>query len=297
MLLSRTQEKLNRVEKQLGKVFLFCDCSPCQIITIVIAPKMVYLLCVAKMGVKVDSYAVDFGKTTAADWDRIKDMVVAKKIGVLVNNVGMCHASVTKFMDESPDVCRQMVDINVTTMMNLTRFVLPQMRARKNGLVLNIGSWTSLMGMPFLSVYAGTKAFVKTFSQSLGIELEHEGVRVEHIVSFWVRSKMSGYKTSSLSVPSPRLYAQHVLSHIGLRCGTTEPFSSIPYMQHSFMGFVVSVMWDLKIAPPTLYSKYLQALLFVCLCHSWMLLIFMLLCLGVANNLYKLALKKRRPKQ
>ncbi|KAJ2472977.1 hypothetical protein GGI02_001198 [Coemansia sp. RSA 2322] len=219
------------------------------------------------MGVEVDYYAVDFSKANGADWDYIKKMLMTKSIGVLVNNVGVCHPSIISFMEEDPAICKDMVSVNITTMMNMTRLVVPQMRQRKNGLILNIGSWTAMKGMPFLPVYAGTKGFVKTFSQSLAYELEPEGITVEHIFSFWVRSKMSGYKTSSVSIPSPRVYASHVLTHIGLKCGTLEPFSSVPYPPHSYLGFVSSAMWDSRITPPILYS--------------------------IANNLYKLSVKRR----
>ncbi|KAJ2507638.1 hypothetical protein IWW47_001012 [Coemansia sp. RSA 2052] len=222
----------------------------------------------ALKGVMVDSFAVDFSKATSEDWVHISKMVKSRDVGVLVNNVGVCHPAIISFMEESPDMCKQMVNVNITTMMNMTRLIVPQMRQRKNGLVLNIGSWTAMKGMPFLPVYAGTKGFVKTFSQSLAFELEPEGITVEHIFSFWVRSKMSGYKTSSVSIPSPRVYAKHVLTHIGLKCGTLESYSSVPYPPHSYLGFVSSAMWDSRITPPILYS--------------------------IANNLYKLSVKRRQ---
>ncbi|KAJ2067924.1 hypothetical protein GGH13_005114 [Coemansia sp. S155-1] len=218
--------------------------------------------------VMVESYAVDFSKATKEDWAHISTMVMSKEVGVLVNNVGVCHPAIISFMEESPEICKQMVNVNITTTMNMTRLVVPQMRERKNGLILNIGSWTAMKGMPFLPVYAGTKGFVKTFSQSLAFELEPEGITVEHIFSFWVRSKMSGYKTSSVSIPSPRVYARHVLTHIGLKCGTLESYSSVPYPPHSYLGFVSSAMWDSRITPPILYS--------------------------IANNLYKLSVKRRQ---
>ncbi|KAJ1834070.1 hypothetical protein LPJ70_006364, partial [Coemansia sp. RSA 2708] len=169
-----------------------------------------------KLGVKVDSYAVDFSRATEQDWKHIQEMVTSKNVGILINNVGVCHPSVIAFMEETQELCDQMVKVNISTMLNITRFVVPQMRQRKNGLILNIGSWTSMKGMPFLPVYAATKGFVKTFSQSLAYELESEGVVVDHIFSFWVSSKMSGYKSASVTIPSPSVYASHVLSHIGL---------------------------------------------------------------------------------
>ncbi|KAJ2278867.1 hypothetical protein J3F81_000247 [Coemansia sp. RSA 371] len=222
------------------------------------------------MGVKVDSYAVDFSCATSTDWTHIREIITSKNIGILVNNVGICHPSVTSFMEETPALCSQMVEVNIHTTVNMTRLVVPQMRQQKNGLILNIGSWTSMKGMPFLSVYAGTKGFVKTFSQSLAYELEPEGITVDHIFSFWVSSKMSGYKSASISIPSPSIYASHVLSHIGLRCGSMDAYSSVPYAPHSFLGFVSTMMWDPRITSPTLYS--------------------------IANNLYQLSLKRRNRK-
>ncbi|KAJ2449763.1 hypothetical protein EV183_004709 [Coemansia sp. RSA 2336] len=239
VLLSRTQEKLDDVEQQL-----------------------------VLMGVKTDSYAVDFSQASSSDWDHIKEMVTSKNIGILINNVGVCHPSVITFMEESKKLCDQMVEVNILTMLNMTRYVVPQMRQRKNGLILNIGSWTSMKGMPFLPVYAGTKGFVKTFSQSLAYELEPEGITVDHIFSFWVSSKMSGYKSASISIPSPSVYASHVLSHIGLKCGSLEAYSSVPYAPHSYLGFVASLMWDARITPPVLFS--------------------------ISNNLYRLSLKRRK---
>ncbi|KAJ1834783.1 hypothetical protein LPJ63_001668 [Coemansia sp. RSA 2711] len=242
VLLSRTQDKLDDVEHQL-----------------------------VKLGVKVDSYAVDFSRATEQDWKHIQEMVTSKNVGILINNVGVCHPSVIAFMEETQELCNQMVKVNISTMLNITRFVVPQMRQRKNGLILNIGSWTSMKGMPFLPVYAATKGFVKTFSQSLAYELESEGVVVDHIFSFWVSSKMSGYKSASVTIPSPSVYASHVLSHIGLKCGSMEPYSSVPYAPHSYLGFVATLVWDLRFAPPVLFS--------------------------IGNNLYQLSLKRRKRNQ
>ncbi|KAI8318242.1 NAD(P)-binding protein [Martensiomyces pterosporus] len=239
VLLSRTQNKLDTVRDQL-----------------------------LAMGVEVDAYAVDFSKTTKEQWDHIQNMVMTKKIGILVNNVGVCHPTTATFIEESPSVCKQMIDVNIVTMMNMTRYIVPQMRARKNGCILNIGSWTSMRAMPFLSVYAGTKGFVKTFSQSLAYELKPEGITVEHVFSFWVSSKMSGYKTASISIPSAETYVRAVLTHIGRMCGTLEGFSTVPYPPHSYLAFVACTMWDSRITPPILFS--------------------------IANNLYKLSEKKRQ---
>ncbi|KAJ1956618.1 hypothetical protein GGI12_005262, partial [Dipsacomyces acuminosporus] len=224
VLLSRTQSKLDEVRDEL-----------------------------LGMGVEVDAYSVDFSKTTKEQWDRIETMVKSKRVSILVNNVAVCHLTTTSFMEESPEMCKQMVDVNIVTLMKMTRLVVPQMRERKNGLILNIGSWTSMRSMPYLPVYAGTKGFVKTFSQSLAYELKPLGITVEHVFSFWVKSKMSGYKNSSITIPSADTYATHLLSHIGRMCGTLEAHSSIPYYAHSFLAFCTNNLWDSRLTSPALY--------------------------------------------
>ncbi|KAJ1898403.1 hypothetical protein LPJ66_002765 [Kickxella alabastrina] len=129
-------------------------------------------------------------------------------------------------------------------MMNITRLVVPQMQERQNGLIINLGSFAAMRSLPFLSVYAGTKGFVKTYSQSLAYELEPQGIMVSHIFSFWVTSKMSGYRDPTLSVPSPEQYVECVFDRLGLRCGSSDSHTAIPYYPHSILNFVISCLWD-----------------------------------------------------
>ncbi|KAJ2440026.1 hypothetical protein GGF42_007763, partial [Coemansia sp. RSA 2424] len=205
-------------------------------------------------GVEARSYAVDFTKCTEAQWSDIKDLVQQEEVSVLVNNVGLCHENPIFFDEEDVSVCNNMVEVNVSTMMDITRIVVPQMQKRKNGLIINLGSFSAMRSMPFLSVYAGTKGFVKTYSQSLAYELEPYGITVSHVFSFWVTSKMSGYREPTLSVPSPGQYVQTVFNRLGLRCGASDSHTTFPYYPHSILSFVVSCLWDPVLAVPAHYS-------------------------------------------
>lgn len=97
-------------------------------------------------------------------------------IDVLVNNAG--------FGDLGPlagaewEVQRQMLQVNVMTLVELTRLFLPEMIRRKSGRILNIGSTGSFAPVPYMSVYGATKAFVLSFSEALSAELEGTGVTV-----------------------------------------------------------------------------------------------------------------------
>lgn len=60
------------------------------------------------------------------------------------------------------------------------------MVSRKRGLVLTVGSFAALIPSPLLAVYSGSKAFVSTWSQALGSELEGSGVTVELLNTYFV---------------------------------------------------------------------------------------------------------------
>ena len=68
----------------------------------------------------------------------------------------------------------------------MTKLVLPGMIARKKGLVLTVGSFAGLVPSPLLAVYSASKAFVSTWSQALGSELEGSGVTVQVLNTYFV---------------------------------------------------------------------------------------------------------------
>ena len=68
--------------------------------------------------------------------------------------------------------------INIVAVLRVTRMIVPKMVARRRGLILNIGSWSSHIPAPFLATYGGSKAFIFTFSQALGAQLSVKGVDV-----------------------------------------------------------------------------------------------------------------------
>ncbi|KAJ2857358.1 hypothetical protein J3B02_001057 [Coemansia erecta] len=180
----------------------------------------------------------------------------------IVNNVGLCHKNPIFFDEESESLCNDMVEVNINTMMSITRIVVPQMQKRKNGLIINMGSFAALRSLPFLSVYAGTKGFVKTYTQSLAYELEPDNIMVSHIFSFWVTSKMSGYREPTLSVPSPEQYVRCVFDRLGLRCGAFDSHTTIPYYPHSLLSYIVSCLWD------PMHAKGISATIFTSLGKS-----------------------------
>ncbi len=95
---------------------------------------------------------------------------------ILVNNAGF--GELGKFHDIAEDRQFKMVQLNVVTLMQLTRLLLPEMLKRKSGGILNVGSTAAFQPGPNMAVYYATKAFVLSFSEALHEELLGTGVRV-----------------------------------------------------------------------------------------------------------------------
>ncbi|MBE7478901.1 MAG: SDR family oxidoreductase [Polyangiaceae bacterium] len=94
----------------------------------------------------------------------------------LVNNAGFGDAGALVKAD--PDKLAEMVRLNCEAVVVLARHFLPPMLARRRGGVLNVASTAAFQPMPYMAVYAATKAFVLSFSAALAKEAEGNGVTV-----------------------------------------------------------------------------------------------------------------------
>jgi uncharacterized protein len=98
-------------------------------------------------------------------------------VDLLVNNAGVGHTG--HFHEEPPDRLLGMVDLNVRSVVALTRRFLPAMVERRGGAIVNVVSMSAFQPVPYLATYAATKAFVLSLTESLAIELEGTGVKVQ----------------------------------------------------------------------------------------------------------------------
>lgn len=97
-------------------------------------------------------------------------------LDILVNNAGGVRAGRLETIKE--DEIRQMVEVNLTAPMLLTRAALPMLKKSGDALVVNISSGIALVGMPFYAPYAAVKAGIAHFGEALRRELAGEGVGV-----------------------------------------------------------------------------------------------------------------------
>ena len=97
-------------------------------------------------------------------------------VDTLINNAGFGVTG--RFADRPLDRQREMIDLNVAALVELTHLVLPKMRERRNGGILNVASTAAFQPGPAFAVYFASKAFVLSFSEALHQELKRSGIRV-----------------------------------------------------------------------------------------------------------------------
>ena len=103
-----------------------------------------------------------------------------RQIDVLVNNAGLA-LGLSPAWEADLAQLDTMIATNITGLVHLTRAILPQMVARDDGIILNIGSVAGEYPYPGGHVYGGTKAFVQQFSLNLRADLAGKNVRVTDI--------------------------------------------------------------------------------------------------------------------
>ncbi|MCB1030031.1 MAG: SDR family oxidoreductase [Acidimicrobiales bacterium] len=95
-------------------------------------------------------------------------------VSILANNAGLSTFGSVASAD--PDAEMNMVEVNVTALVDLTTRFLPAMVQRGSGAILNVASTASFQPLPGQAGYAATKAFVLSYTRSLGGELRGTGV-------------------------------------------------------------------------------------------------------------------------
>jgi short-subunit dehydrogenase len=121
--------------------------------------------------------ALDLTETGAAESLRRRLEAQHVAVDLLVNSAGVGHTA--PFAQQPPEAIRAMLDVNVRALVELVHAFLPGMRARRRGRIVNVASTAAFQPVPYLAVYAASKAFVLSFSEALAEELRGSGVRVQ----------------------------------------------------------------------------------------------------------------------
>ena len=102
-------------------------------------------------------------------------------IDILINNAGFGFSGL--FLDSKIENYKEMINLNICSLIDLTHLFLNDMISNKSGGIINISSLASFQPMPYFSVYAATKAFVTSFTIGLYEEYRNHNI----ILPFFLR--------------------------------------------------------------------------------------------------------------
>jgi NAD(P)-dependent dehydrogenase (short-subunit alcohol dehydrogenase family) len=122
------------------------------------------------------------------------------RIDVLVNNAGNFIAGF--FEEINPDDFRAQIETNLFGPLNVTRAVLPVLRAQRSGLVVTISSTAGIVGGEFTSAYAASKFALEGWMESLTPEVAPYGIRTMLVEPGFFRTDLLTPESTSYAQPS-----------------------------------------------------------------------------------------------
>jgi NAD(P)-dependent dehydrogenase (short-subunit alcohol dehydrogenase family) len=134
--------------------------------------------------------AVKLDVTSSADAEAAVAAAVDRfgRIDVLINNAGNFYAGY--FEEISPAQMRQQFETNLFGPMNVTRAVLPFMRAQRAGHVITISSTAGLVGIEFCAAYAASKFAVEGWMESLHYDVEPYNIHTTVVEPGFFRTEL-----------------------------------------------------------------------------------------------------------
>lgn len=145
----------------------------------------------------------------------------AGPLDALVNNAGVGMLNALEG-SEMPKI-RELFETNLFGVMAMTKAVLPQMRLRRSGVIVNVSSTVTVKPLPALSVYSASKAALNAFTESLAIETALFGVHVKLVLPGSAPTTGFGKNAvSRMGMEIPEPYTAFVHDYLTKLRSTTE---------------------------------------------------------------------------
>lgn len=188
-----------------------------------------------KYGVSARTISMDLADANAPQ--RLFDALSGDDVQIdfLVNNAGFGFGG--DFVDTDIDRELDMIQVNCSALIHLTKLFLPPMLKRKEGKILNVASTASFQAGPGHSIYYASKAFVLSFSEAIAEELRKTGITVTALCPGPTESNFSeraGTNKSRLFTQAKVASAEEVarFGYVAMMKGTRV---AIPGMQNKLM--------------------------------------------------------------
>lgn len=162
----------------------------------------------SELGDKIIAISKDLSKTE--DILSIGKMLEEEKlvIAFLINNAGL--ARMGNYNDFTVEEIEKTIKINCSAFTILSTICIPYMK--KGSRILNMSSASSFQPLPYINLYAATKAFERSYSRALNVELKNIGISVTAVCPSWVDTdllikEVNGKKVKFPGIVSPEKVA------------------------------------------------------------------------------------------
>ncbi|GAA2483183.1 SDR family NAD(P)-dependent oxidoreductase [Streptomyces thermolineatus] len=134
---------------------------------------------VEALGVEVRTLALDLLSPGASE--AIAEATADLDVGLLIFNAG-ANTHGGEFVESDPADVQKVIDLNITSQLQLSRHFGARLKARGRGGLMLVGSLAGYLGHENMSIYAAAKAFSRVFAEGLWLELKPHGVHVLELV-------------------------------------------------------------------------------------------------------------------
>ncbi|KAF2684793.1 NAD(P)-binding protein [Lentithecium fluviatile CBS 122367] len=168
----------------------------------------------------------------------IKDLPIT----ILINNVGsvaMAHPALRPFANFDANGIDATIALNARFMTQLTRLTLPilQANASPRSLILNLSS-AGRVGVPYLSVYCATKAYISAFSASLARECRYFNTPIDCLTIVPAEVHTDGNKYAAASSPTAKQFAADVVGRVD-EAVRRKMVECVPYWKHALQDMAL----------------------------------------------------------
>lgn len=152
-------------------------------------------------GEKVIPISIDLSKMQGIE--QISDMLRDRKphVAYLINNAGL--AKMGKYNDFSIEEIDKIINVNCKAPVMLAQICIPYMG--KGSKILNISSASAFQPNPYINLYAASKAFERSYSRALNVELEETGITSVAVCPGWIDTELLQKEINGKKVRFPGL--------------------------------------------------------------------------------------------
>ncbi|XP_052897645.1 inactive hydroxysteroid dehydrogenase-like protein 1 [Anopheles moucheti] len=210
-----------------------------------------------KYSVRTKVLVADFSEGQPV-YDHLAKELLPLDIGILVNNVGLSYEHAT-CMDELPKkTIWDLLNVNIASVTMLCHMLVPSMKQRRRGLIVNISSLSAAAPAPYLTVYSATKVYVRNFSMALREELRPHHVQVQTVLPGFVQTNMTAFVANEHKggqVAKHLVQVDDYVRYAGFTIGKTD--LTCGYWTHGlqYAGFKLVPEWFRIFVLQTIYNN------------------------------------------